>query len=141
MLNTIKIIIAFLLLIGCDPVDNRFEVRNNSDKTIFLYLSKEKTFQLTHHYINPSGDTIYTADLYDYIRPNSIHKESIIGVGNSWKMFIETFPDSTLQLFVFDKETLIEMSESDVITQNDVLKHFSLHIDMLEELKWKIDYE
>ena len=136
------LLMALITLLSCESVDSRLQVINRSKKTIFFHLSKDTILNMNSQFVNPNGDIIRTVDLVDVIPPDSSQKVSIIGVGNAWKRYVESnFPDSTLNLFIIDLNTLKQLPKENIITSNEALYRFELHVKDLEKLNWQIVYE
>lgn len=142
LVSIVLIIIVTHILYSCDPIDNRFQIENKSDKTIFVYLSKYDSVNISKKVINSEGNVIYTEDLYDFIPPGGIHTEETIGVGNAWKRLLENnFIDSTLHLFIFNRSTLEKLPDNNIISSKDALQYIKLNVKDLEKLNWKISYK
>lgn len=135
------IILLTFSILSCDQVDDRLKISNKSSRTIFYKISKDTTINISMCHINYNHDTIWTKNLVNFIEPESAQNESILGIGNAWKKFIEkSFPDSTLHLFIIDKEMLMNLNANERINSNDVLYRYDLHVKELEKMNWEITF-
>lgn len=144
-INSIKLFaIAFIsapcFLIGCvvDTFDTKLIVVNKTPGTVFVDLSKYKSFESHPVPI----DTVKGDTLWNYMRwippMDSLNNQPPFG---SWERFInEDCTDSTLTVFIFDKKLLKSTQPDSLIANQLYTKKYSYKVKDLEKLNWRIEY-
>lgn len=138
------IIIIMIMLISCDPVDDRLQIVNKSQNTIFyLYSKSDRMFPpLTHikKYHIENGDSI-EYDIHNKVAPNSTKFIRILGK-KVWENYINTLcEDSTLRIFLFSKDTLEKYDWNYIEYNKMYLKKYYITVKYLEKQNWQIVYE
>lgn len=134
------LIIVIIALGACDPFDMRLTVVNGSNDTIFFSVPADGRFNeypirvdsITH-------DTLWTHT--DFVVPHD--EMSIASMGkNSWKNHIHKhYKDSTVTVFIFDKELLKSVSPDSLVSNQVYSKRYSYKVKDLEKLNWRIEYK
>lgn len=130
--------IFIFLLFGCDPMDNRLIIVNKSTEPIFYSMSINDVITNNPLRILDSKDTIFEDS---YIIPaDTFIRHALIG-SNEWEYFINRdCIDSTLKLFVFEKQTILNIPW-DTITKYRLYKEkYNLTVKGLQKMNWKVVY-
>lgn len=136
------VIMPSILLYRCviDTFDMKLKIVNHTSETIFVDLSKDKSFNA--HPI--SIDTVKGDTLWNYIRwvPSLDSLENIPPSLGSWESFInKKCHDSTLTIFIFDKKLLKSVSPDSLVSNQLYSKKHSYKVKDLEKLNWRIEYK
>ena len=122
--------ICFILLLGCDPVDKKFMIRNKSSNTISFYIAKDSSFNLALNYFS---DTLQD---YPYIQPNKTYKIPIL---SNWELYIShEFKDSTLNVFFIDS---LSISMNNKIDLNKRIKRYRVTLKEIKKQNWILQFE
>jgi hypothetical protein len=132
---------AACLLVGCvvDTFDTKLIVFNKTPETVFVELSKFKSFESHPVPI----DTIKGDTLWNYMRwippMDSLNSQPPFG---SWERYInEDCIDSTLTVFIFNRELLKSAPRDSLIAKQLYTKRYSYKVKDLERLNWRIEYK
>ena len=103
--NVSVLMLVFIILISCDPVDTRLKIINKSNSDIYFFYSCDSS--LTNlkifrngYYSNSIGDSVYvTAD-------QIIKKHSSLNIGKrlgfgAWKSFVNSCPNQEINFYFF----------------------------------------
>jgi len=142
-----KYFLGFLLgvISACDMVDDKLCVINESNNHIVLSIDKDSLVENEIVYSvkviesdQARSDTIVFC--VTEIRPGQSKKIALPGIGNVWKRFVTDSEDETLNLFVFNRDTILQYDYETVIDS----KMYDLEQITLEELRknnWTIKYQ
>jgi hypothetical protein len=141
------LIVAFGLLVACDPVDYKLAINNQSKEEIFYKIKRTKDFGDTLLFkkwnlnYNPP-DTSYSADFGRIGSKSKRTLPSIFGTGyNTWKKGVqEECEDGMLTVFIFRKSTLTAKPFLKILADNDY-KKIRLSSQDLEKIKWTIEVQ
>jgi len=143
MRNLVSTVITFLIIFGCDPADNRFCFKNNSNIDVYIYYSCDTS--LNNLYWYRSGlywdplrrDSIYVKS-QQYVEKFSSQK--IVERGfNAWrgylkdckgKIYLYVFPDSIFYMYPLDEIKKRKM----------YLKRMELTLKELEAKNWTVTF-
>lgn len=139
ILRVLIIVLPFFLT-ECvvDTFDIRLKIVNKTDETIFVNLSKNSRFT-TPVVIDPiKRDTLWDEMRWTPSMDSSVHIPPSQG---SWEAFInKRCEDSTLTVFIFDKELLKSISPDSLVSKQLYTKKFTYKVKDLEKLNWRIEY-
>jgi len=137
MKNILTRLLLLLALssIGCDPVDNRLVIVNESDKPLFFKYSLDGSMPEK----SPYWEGFELDEIDDMVRPHSEKKMEIIA---NWETFIrDNFKDETFYLFVFDLDTLKKHPWPVVRATENYLHKYEIEVEALKEMNWRIIYD
>lgn len=136
------VVMPSLLLYRCvvDTFDMKLKIVNQTSGTIFVDLSNDKSFNA--HPV--SIDTVKGDTLWNYMIwvPSLDSLENIPPSLGSWESFInKRCQDSTLTVFLFDKELLKSVKPDSLISNQLYSKKYSYKVKDLEKLNWRVEYK
>lgn len=138
-MKTIIFISFLLLFISCDPVDDRLTIINETNRPLFISISRFDSIESGNpleDYMKICGQDTLWIDSDDFIKP---HGKKNLSVISSWEDLIyDNYDDRSLKLFVFDADTLKNNDWYTTASNDNYLKKFKLTIDELKRLNWKI---
>jgi len=111
--------------------DNRFQVKNNSDKSIYFSL----TFTYPDTIIGNKNPGL-SPNQYK-ILPGEMGHLSILCC---WERIFEPDSSYNISLFIFDAQKIESIAWSEIRTNNDFLKMFKLNYFDLIESDWITNY-
>jgi|ERR1035437_1381335 hypothetical protein len=133
------IIIALILLSGCDVMYADIEIINKSSKDIYVYScynqNKEWLKFNSLFSINEIKDTIWSneiivKDSYEYLQTMAPIKKSINELSPQGKIFI----------YIFDPDLIKRYFKYNDIPKDSTFQMFSYSIIDLEKMKWIVNY-
>jgi hypothetical protein len=135
--------ILLTFLIGCDYVDGRLKILNESNKLIFFSWQEDSTLSRTPiitHYTSLMKDKItneYPINTTLAVLPYS---ENTIPIWNykGWDKYFHK--NKTLYLFIFDDDTLKKYAWDTICMKQKYLRRFNLTYSDIKSSKWKIKY-
>ncbi len=132
------LILVFIFLLGCDPTDDRLTIVNESNDDVFYSLSINDTVTNNPVRILDSKDTIWRES--NIILTNTFIRHSLIGP-NEWEYFINrNCEDSTLRVFIFKKEFILNTSWDSIVAKQTYSKKYKLTVKDLDKLNWRVTY-
>jgi len=138
-MKNVFILVGFALLISCDPYDTRLTIENRTDEIIFYSISVNDSIRNSSPLVIDNEDTIWTQS--SLILPDSVASEVILG-RDGWKYFInEDCLDSTLRVFLFDKNLVLETPWDTIYAKQKYLKKYEMSVEDLEKANWRLVYE
>lgn len=126
-------ILFILLTTSCDYVDNRLNIKNNSENRISVEVCQDSTLT-----INDVNHIEYY--LSNFIEPDKEINESIVGGKNEWDNFICSSTNKKLNIFFFNLDTLKKYNDFNIIISNKMYQHYEFTKQELEQLNWQITY-
>lgn len=127
-----------IFILGCDPTDDRLKIFNSSNGEIFYSIAKRGTFS-TNPLLIVNKDTLLESS--NIVLPNSSFNHALIG-SNEWEYFINRdCEDSTLRVFFFTKELIINNSWDSLVRNQLYSKKITATVAELDFLDWMITYE
>ena len=132
--------IFLISLIGCDFHDDRLMIINESTDTIFVDLTLNQAFieHLPVEFDSLNGNIDLKRG--NPALPDSSYKFSFHG-RNGVKDFINRCEDSTLTIFIFTKELIMNNSWDSIKSNQLYSKKILLTLDELEKLNWRVIYK
>jgi len=132
-------IAALLFITGCDPYDMKLKIVNQTDETIFIDISKAKSFKSYPVVI----DEIKKDTIWNYMTwIKSKDSLEVPAIGNSWEGVInKQSEDSTLTIFIFDRELLKSVPPDSLVSKQLYTKKFAYKVKDLEKLNWRVEYK
>ncbi len=125
-------------LISCDPIDDRLKIINNTNEEIFFSISKGELFNKNPLFIS-NKDTIWESS--NIIYPMSNYNHALIGP-NEWEYFINRdCEDSTLRIFFFRKELIIDYEWDSIVKFQIYSDKKSFKVKELEINNWEVTYD
>jgi hypothetical protein len=138
----INISLVFLLL-GCDPLDERLILSNNTSEVVFYMISSSEKLDGKSPFKNSfkviNRDTVWD-ETSNLILPSSDKIPVVIG-RNGWTDFVKDSEDGRLRVFVFEKDLISKISWKGIIADQKFSKKYELTLEELERLNWQIKYE
>jgi len=143
MRNLVSTVITFLIIFGCDPADNRFCFKNNSNIDVYIYYSCDTSLDNMHWF--KSG--IY----WDPMSKDSINMEGDLTIRkgmskrvvergfNAWrgylkdckgKIYVYVFPDSIFYRYPLDE----------IKRRRMYIKRMELTLKELEAKNWTVTF-
>jgi len=140
-------LIAFAILVplalcGCDPVDRRLTLVNYSDRLIFYSVSVNDSIMgrspLVASYEISRGDTIW--DESSNLVPAGKKKSLVIIGKDAWVYYINRVcEDSTLRVFVFDKDLITSTTWDTLVSTRRYTHKITAKVKDLEKSNWEIE--
>lgn len=129
-----------VLIQGCDPVDDRLTIINQSDKKI--YYTTNSHSQLNKLYKESSINVTYL-NYVGEIEVNISKNERMMGPrGKAWENYVRNIcEDGKLRVYTFSIDTLKKYSFRDIIDNNRYLEKREFTVDDLEKINWRIVYK
>lgn len=132
------------LVTACDPIDFRLKLDNPTSDTLFYVISQTRELNDKDlFYVDPSGDTILGPQ-NGTLDPKTVTKvPSMFGIGtNTWGRGInEHCEDSTLTIFIYNKELRTDNKNLKQIDWKKPRKVIRARTDKLEADDWLIKLE
>ncbi|MBD1399017.1 hypothetical protein H9Q13_17745 [Pontibacter sp. JH31] len=146
-LRTASLILLFYLMGGCDEVDRRLTIVNNTDKAMFYVLSTDSildegspNYKKEVFKIGNAKDTVWVEQDY-FVKPYSKKRNDILG-GNGWTYFINReSSDSTLYVFFFNAMDLVDTPWEELRSEKKYIELHSFTVEELEKNNWKVVLE
>ncbi|MBN3584570.1 hypothetical protein JYB64_19420 [Algoriphagus aestuarii] len=139
----LPIVILFLLfIIGCDPIDDKLIIDNQTQNKIYFALSPhDHLSKLFEEGLDKFNVEVTYKNYVNEIEADSKQRQLLTGGGNAWERYInETCQDSMLRVFTFNIDTLNKYSWSEIIEKNYYLKKIELSVKDLEKQGWQIKF-
>ena len=126
-----------MLNLGCDPVDDKLIITNQSDQKI--YYTRSQHSQLTKLYQEGSIKEDTYLNYVAEIESNTSRHEILMGRrGKAWRNYIKNSEGGKLRIYTFNIDTLNKYSWKDVIDNNRYFSKKEFAIDDLEKVNWEI---
>jgi len=140
---TVGITVSIILL-RCDPIDKRLVLANDSDDLVFYTMSPNDSIRgrspFFHSYKVEQGDTVWD-ESSDLLLADSSKSVAMIG-RNAWEKYINTrCKDSTLRIFVFEKNLITKVPWDSLMSKQLYTKKFAYKVKDLEKLNWRVEYK
>ncbi|MFN8207306.1 MAG: hypothetical protein U0T82_07845 [Bacteroidales bacterium] len=135
------VLVLTVSLFSCDLADNRFNVINNSDKTIQVYWSTDSSMNDVElfrngYYKNSVGDSSYfTSD--HFVNSYSQKHFPMWGV-RAWIHYVKSSENKTLFVSVISDSILQKYSDNEIYSNGLFLLRTKYSLSELEELNWTI---
>lgn len=131
------IVFIFLLtlnLLSCDYYDGRLEIINKTDETIVFEYDNDTVLEV------PSVNK-KEYFLSNKIEPGDTNRVVLMGSTQAWPWFVAEKPDSTLRIYVFNHDLVVN-SDWDSLRANKLYKkRLDYNLDDLNSMDWKITIE
>ncbi|MZQ50290.1 MAG: hypothetical protein GT598_14925 [Bacteroidales bacterium] len=130
---TEKLIIYVVLIasmVGCDKVDYKMKITNNSNSTIYFYYS----FSYPDTTIRAEGNPLGSPDNYRILSGETITNP----MRGSWEGQFDIY--STLMIFIFDEATLKTVPWDTIRKNYMILKRYDLSYEDLVKMDWRVTY-
>jgi hypothetical protein len=125
-----------VLLSGCDPMDMRLTIVNESSHDIFYQVSSDDSFSDSNPLRIIENDTVWHES--SMVKRNSETTKAMLG-RNGWESFInKKCKDSILRLFVFKKDLLLSDNWESIFKRQFFSQKYNMTIEELEKNDWKI---
>ena len=132
-------LMLMLFLSSCDQFDARLIIANKSENEIFFNLSQTDSVIEYSPLRTYNNDTILEES--NYLLPSDSMHQLAMGV-NMWERHInEECQDSTLRVFFFDKELIMEIPWDTILKKQLYTKKLEYTVSDLEKVNWKVVYE
>ncbi len=133
----ILVLSTLFLCLGCpdkdEIIDSEVTVFNNSDEDIVVKLE-----------LNEINDTL-VADIDFPLGSHNISERIIMPNDRLAELggfihFFELNPTKEVKIFIFSKQTILEVPWEQIAEQNLVLARFDLTLQDLEDMNWLVEY-
>ncbi|UII31976.1 hypothetical protein LVD17_27185 [Fulvivirga ulvae] len=144
LLRRIKELNVFLLFLlicfGCDPVDDKLAIVNQSDEELFFVTSPHSDLsKLYQEGLDQHGVEVKYTNYVEEVEPNATYRPTHFGSGNAWERYInQVCEGGKLRIYTFDLDTLKKYNWKEVIENDLYLKKVELSVDELEKMNWKV---
>lgn len=137
-------IIISIALLGCDPVDKKLTLANDSGDLIFYAMSPNDSIRgaspLNYAFEIEKPDTIWD-ESRNLLLSDSSKTVAMIGK-NAWEKYInEQCKDSALRIFVFEKSLITTISWDTLVAKQQYSKKFTYKVKDLKKLNWRVEYK
>lgn len=133
-LNILILYLAFFVNSSCDTFDNKLEIINESNDTLFYLVSIAD--EITYSPVTfKNGRVDYNSS--NVILPNKSAHPIVMG---KWIDKVASSPDKKLVVYFFSKDIAF-MKEDSFLKQKHYLKKKELMLDQLYSSKWKVSFE
>ncbi len=137
-------VVPFIILQACDPIDKRLTLRNESEDLIFYAMSPNDSIRgrspLISSYRIEQADTLWD-ESSNLLLSDSGKSVAMIG-RNAWENYInERCKDSTLRIFVFEKNLITQVPWDTLVIKQLYSKKFTYKVKDLEKLNWRVEYK
>jgi len=133
------ILSTLMLLLGCDPVDDRLVVKNQSDQKIFFLRSPNRDLATMYKQTTDQQGISTYLNFIEEVGPDSTEKMLITGGGKAWERYInKACEDGKLRIYAFSIDTLKKYSWKEVMENNYYLKKMEFSVNDLEKQNWEI---
>lgn len=147
LLRKTTLLLIVNLMGGCDEVDRRLTIVNNTDKAVFFVLSKDSILnEDSPNYKNEvfkvgnGKDPVWLEQDY-FVKSHSKKRNEILG-GNGWTYFINReCQDSTLYVFFFDAMDLVHTPWEELRSENRFVQLHRLKVEELERNNWNVVFK
>ena len=122
-------ITCLLLLSGCDPVDKKFSIKNESRSTISFFITKDSS---------ANSASIYFSNIkqdFPYIQSNKVYKVPTL---SDWETTFNEFKDSTVNTFFIDSLS-IGADKKDILSKS--VKLYRVTLKEMRERDWVLTYK
>lgn len=128
-----------MLLLGCDPIDDRLVVKNQSDQKIFFLRSPNRDLATMYKQTTDQQGISTYLNFIEEVGPDSTEKILITGGGKAWERYINgACEDGKLRVYTFSIDTLKKYSWKEVMENNYYLKKMEFSVNDLEKQNWEI---
>lgn len=136
MIRKIPLILIFVLT-SCDYVDDTLSIKNETEKDVYCFINIDS---LEHMY-KPNVNQSYKGVIQS-IKPGIQRKILIPGPhGEAWINYVLTAHDSTLNLYLFSRDTLEKYTWSEIIKNKRYDTILKFHYNILKKKKWMISVQ
>jgi hypothetical protein len=120
---------CLLLLSGCDPVDKKFSIKNESKNTISFLIAKDSSF---------NSAAVYFSNIkqdFPFIQSYKVYKVPVL---SNWEYYIEKeFKDSTVNIFFIDSLSI--GMDKDILSKS--IKRYRVTLKEMRERNWVLTYK
>lgn len=126
------------LMLGCDTVDDRFIIRNTTNRPLFFttspYDSIEGGSPYEEYYEISNGDTFWKESDH-FIIPNGTKRKMVV---SDWEEIMQDNFDDHIYIYLFDADTLKKYSWDEIKKRGKYYKKYDFNTSELKERKWEI---
>jgi hypothetical protein len=121
-------ITGLLMIFGCESLDFRFTIKNESKSTISFYISKDSSFKSASIYFSNIKED------WPYIQSKKIYH---VPAPSNWENNIESeFKDSTMNVFFIDSITIGK--NKNILSNN--IKRYRIKLKEIKKSNWVFTY-
>lgn len=134
----LTIITVAIILIGCDPTDNRLTIINETNRPLFYITTASDSIEGStpfKEFVEVSNMDATWIDSDYFIKPKSEKKKMVM---SDWEETIRNNFNGKLYIFIFDADTLKEYNWEEIKKKNNYFTKYSLTLDDLNNMKWKV---
>ena len=134
------IFVLLVLLAGCDPVDDKLIITNQSDHKVYYMTSPMDLGDLYRKILKEQGTPITYQGVVDIIGPKISRNETMMGRrGRAWKNYVRrTCKDGKLRIYTFSLDTLKKYNLRNIGDSHRYLSKQEFSIDDLNKLNWEV---
>lgn len=134
------ILILLVLLAGCDPVDDKLIITNQSDDKVYYMTSPMDLGDLYREILKEQRAPITYQGVVDVIGPKISRNETMMGRrGRAWENYVRhTCKDGKLRIYTFSLDTLKKYSLENIGDSHRYLSKQEFSIDDLNKLNWEV---
>lgn len=138
MKSKLSIIFVVVTLFGCDPVDNKLVIKNESDNKIYYMSCPNKDLaSMYRHEVKLQGTGFTYLNFVSEVMPNRTKHESSVGI--PWEGYIDKVCENgKLRIFTFSIDTLKKYDWKDINEHGRYLMKKEFSIEDLKKLKWEV---
>jgi hypothetical protein len=130
--------VVFSVCISCDPIDDRLTIVNNTNRTVFFEISNKDHFD-NYPLRMQKLDTLW--DYVNFVKAKQELKQPLIGK-RRWERYInQDCQDSTVRIFLFERDLLISASADSLLANQLYSSKFSFKVEDLKKLNWRVEYK
>jgi hypothetical protein len=128
------------VLLGCDPIDDKLVINNNSDEPAFYAWSpRNKLNELYEEGLDKYNIQVAYTNYVREIPPNTKQVQILTGAGKAWERYIrDNCDEEKIHIYIFNIDTLEKYDWKTVIESNFYSKKMEFSIKDLEKLNWEI---
>jgi hypothetical protein len=135
------VIFAAVIISGCDPIDDKLVINNQSNDTIYYaFGSQDDLTVLNEKDLGVLGIKVSYSNYVNILAPKSNRHEYITGARGAWERYINQYCDNgQLKIFVFDIDTLRNYPWEEITSNNKYRYKLNLSVNKLNKSNWIVD--
>jgi len=136
--------LLIILACACDPIDKKIELSNKSSDVIFYSTSVNDSIMSRSPFLNAfkinQSDTIWD-ESSNLLLSDSSKFLTIIGK-HAWEDYInKRCRDSTLRIFIFNKELIEKVPWDTIVSKQLYTRKLTYKVKDLKKLNWRVEYK
>jgi len=135
--------LLLILIISCDPYDNKLKVFNNSKFNIYFYYTCDSSLNdlvfLGNGFIKNSDNDSMNINSYHFVEKKSFKKFRQWGI-NGWKHYIKECKVQEINFYFFCDSVLRKYSDIEIKQKKLYAKHIMYTVKELEKNNWTVTF-